>query len=133
LSCFFNFCQTKKVDNNEDRKYNALHCAREAWCNLEDGVRLERRVYVNILYDLYAPLLTERQRNVYEMCYFSDWSLSEVAESSGVSRQAIHILLGRTTERLLAFENELGIAARLERLESRIKELELRISEMSEE
>ena len=88
---------------------------------------------MNILYDLYAPLLTERQRNVYEMCYFSDWSLSEIAENSGVSRQAIHILLSRTTERLIAFEGQLGIAARLERLESRIEELKLRISEKNEE
>jgi len=99
------------------------------WWDLEDRVRLERRVYVNTLYDLYAPLLTERQRGVYEMCYFSDWSLSEIAESLGVSRQAIHTLVSRTAERLLEIESELGIAARIERLESRIKELESRVSE----
>lgn len=100
---------------------------------LDDGVRLERRVYVNVLYDLYGPLLTERQRKVYEMRYFSDWSLSEIAVTLEISRQAVHILVNRTVERLLMFENELGIAARLERLESRIEELESLVSEKKSE
>ena len=93
----------------------------------DDGVRLERRVYMNALYDLYGPLLTERQRKVYEMRYFSDWSLGEAAETLEITRQAVHILVNRTAERLLKFENELGVAARLECLENRIKELESRI------
>ena len=96
---------------------------------LDDGVRLERRVYVNALYDLYGPLLTERQRKVYEMCCFSDLSFSETAETLEITRQAVHILVNRTVERLLKFEDELGIAARLERLENRIKELELRMDD----
>ena len=94
---------------------------------VDDGVRLDRRVYLNVLYDLYGPLLTERQKKVYEMRYFSDWSLSEIAEALKITRQAVHILANRTTERLLKFEQELGIAARLERLENRIKELESRM------
>ena len=100
---------------------------------LDDGVRLERRVYVNVLYDLYGPLLTERQKRVYEMRYFSDLSLSEIAESLEVTRQAVHILVNRTAERLLMFENELGIAARLESLESRIEELESLVSDKKNE
>ena len=90
----------------------------------DDGVRLERRVYVNVLYDLYGPLLTERQRRVYEMHCFSDWSLSEIAEALKITRQAVHILVIKTAEKLLKLEQELGIASRLERLENRIKELE---------
>ena len=93
------------------------------------GVCLERRVYVNALYDLYGPLLTERQRKVYEMRYFSDWSLGEIAETLEITRQAVHILVNRTVERLLRFEQELSVASRLERLENRIKELESRISD----
>ena len=95
---------------------------------LDDGVRLERRVHVNVLYDLYGPLLTERQRKVYEMCCFSDLSLSETAGTLGITRQAVHILVNRTAERLLTLEQELGFAARLERLENRVKELESHIN-----
>lgn len=90
---------------------------------LDDGARLERRVYINALYDLYSPLLTERQRNVYEMRCFSDFSLAEIAETLEITRQAVHILVNRTEERLLALEKILGFAVRLERLENRIEEL----------
>jgi predicted DNA-binding protein YlxM (UPF0122 family) len=93
---------------------------------LDDGERLEQRVYVNSLYDLYGPLLTERQRNVYEMRCFSDLSLVEVASALNISRQAVYILVNRTAERLLALEKTLGFAARVERLLQRIKELESR-------
>ncbi|MDR2523564.1 MAG: hypothetical protein LBC93_07715 [Synergistaceae bacterium] len=96
---------------------------------LDDGARLEQRVYVNGLYDLYAPLLTARQRNVYEMRCFSDFSLAEAAEALGVSRQAVHILVNRTMERLLALERDLGFAARLRDMQERIKELEARCGE----
>ena len=90
---------------------------------VDDGERLERRVHINDLYDLYGPLLTERQRSVYEMRYFSDFSLAEAAESLGITRQAVHILVNRTAERLLALEKSLGFAARVKDLEKRIREL----------
>jgi len=99
---------------------------------LDDGVRLERRVYVNVLYDLYAPLLTERQRKVYEMRYFSDLSFSEIGEALEITRQAAHILVNRIVDRLLEFEQELGVVARLERLENRIKELESLLGDSGE-
>ena len=47
----------------------------------DDRERLERRMRFNALYDLYSPLLTERQRDVYEMLYFSDRAPAEVAKS----------------------------------------------------
>ncbi|MDR1979158.1 MAG: DNA-binding protein [Synergistaceae bacterium] len=99
----------------------------------DDSTRLDRRIHVNVLYDLYAPLLTKRQRDVYEMRYFSDLSLAEIAESLGVTRQAVHILVNRTAERLLALERALGFAAQLECLENRIKELEAEKAEKKAE
>jgi predicted DNA-binding protein YlxM (UPF0122 family) len=81
--------------------------------SLDDGLRLDRRVYVNALYDFYAPLLTQRQRDVYEMRRFSDLSLTEIAETLEITRQAVHILVNRTEERLLALEKDLGFAAQM--------------------
>ena len=93
---------------------------------LNDGERLERRVYLNSLYDFYFPLLTERQRDVYEMLYFADLAPTEVARSLGVSRQAVHILERRVMERLEAIEGELHFSETTRRLEERIHELEAR-------
>lgn len=89
-----------------------------------EGERLERRMHLNNLYDLYSPLLTERQRNVYEMLYFSDLTPTEIAKSLNISRQAVHILVRRITEKLETIEDSLGFASRVKRLEQRIKELE---------
>jgi predicted DNA-binding protein YlxM (UPF0122 family) len=93
---------------------------------VNDEVRFEQRIQVNALYDLYAPLLTQRQRDVYEMRCLSDFSLAEAAEALGITRQAVHILAGRAEEKLLTLEKTLGLAARIERLNNRIKELESR-------
>ncbi|MDR2529512.1 MAG: DNA-binding protein [Synergistaceae bacterium] len=93
---------------------------------LDDGARLEQRVYVNGLYDLYAPLLTKRQRDIYEIRYFSDLSLAEAASALCISRQAVHILVNRTVNRLLTLEKDLGFAARLRDMQERISELEAR-------
>jgi UPF0122 protein STH1464 len=90
----------------------------------DDRERLERRMRFNALYDLYSPLLTERQRDVYEMLYFSDLAPAEVAKSLGITRQAVHILVRRTMDRLDAIERDLKFAEIVERLEGRIRELE---------
>jgi len=71
---------------------------------------LERRVLLNQFYDHYKPLLTEKQREVYEMHEFSDLSLSEIAEHCGKSRQAVHDLLFRTRSKLEMLEKKLGLA-----------------------
>ena len=93
----------------------------------DDKERLERRIRFNTLYDLYSPLLTERQRDVYEMLYFSDLAPAEVAKSLGVTRQAVHILDGRIRERLETIERELCFAGIVDRLEGRIRDLEARL------
>lgn len=40
-----------------------------------------------LLYDFYGELLTEHQRNIYEDVVLNDYSLSEVAQDQGISRQ----------------------------------------------
>ena len=76
---------------------------------------LERRLLLNQFYDHYKPLLTEKQREVYEMHEFSDLSLSEIAEHYGKSRQAVYDLLFRTRSKLEMLENKLGLARREEK------------------
>lgn len=90
----------------------------------KDKERLERRVYMNLLYDFYSPLLTDYQRNVYEMLCFSDMAPAEVARSLGISRQAVHILERRIMKRLEDIEKELHFAETTHRLEEQIRKLE---------
>ena len=73
---------------------------------------LESRVRRGRLYDLYRGVLTEKQRQAYELHDLEDWSLSEVARSLDVSRQGAHDLILRARERLDALEEQLGIEGR---------------------
>ena len=53
-----------------------------------------------LLYDFYGELLTEHQRRVYEDVVLNDYSLSEIAQDQGISRQGIHDLVKRSTKTL---------------------------------
>jgi len=62
-----------------------------------------------ILYDLYASLLTERQRQALDMFYCEDFSLAEVGETMAVSRQAAHDLIRRAEKQLEHYESRLKL------------------------
>ena len=71
-----------------------------------------KRIYVDQLYDLYSPLLTEKQREAWELHKFSDLSLAETAEKMGTSRQAVFDLISRSRDRLEELEGLLGFFKR---------------------
>lgn len=75
----------------------------------DEQAHLERRVLINSLYDNYKALLTDKQREIYELHEFSDLSLGEIAEQKGISRQAVHDLLTRTQRKLEDLEKKLGL------------------------
>ncbi|RKJ76617.1 DNA-binding protein [Pyramidobacter sp. CG50-2] len=78
---------------------------------------MERRIQLSRLYDLYGPLLTERQRRVYEMHDLDDLSLSEIADDLGISRQGVSDQLQRARDRLDEIETLLGHAESFRRIE----------------
>jgi hypothetical protein len=70
---------------------------------------LERTIRMNALYDLYGCLLTPKQREYFEYYYSEDYSLSEIADLLGVSRNAVHDQLRIVTTHLEEFEEKLGL------------------------
>lgn len=63
-----------------------------------------------LLFDFYGPLLTEKQREIYDYAFGEDMSLGEIAETCGVSRQAVHDMVRRTGRILEEYEAKLGLA-----------------------
>lgn len=70
---------------------------------------MEKATRLASLYDVYAMLLTERQREWTELHYFEDLSLAEIAEQFGVTRQAVHDNLRRAEEQLESYERVLHL------------------------
>lgn len=94
---------------------------------------LERLVRLSLLFDFYGPLLTERQRRFLELHYHEDWSLGEIAQHFGVSRQAVHDLLRRAEQALDSYEARLGLVERFWEQRRAVEELEATLSALREQ
>lgn len=85
---------------------------------------MEERDYLIILYDFYSGLLTDKQREAFEDYYFSNLSLGEIAENTGLSRNAIHKNIKTTEEKLMFYEETLELYKKKKMLEEIIKEID---------
>ncbi|NLM26121.1 MAG: YlxM family DNA-binding protein [Firmicutes bacterium] len=70
---------------------------------------MEKTIRMNLLFDFYGPLLTERQQDIYQMYFCEDLSLSEVGEQLDISRQAVYDVLKRSSATLEEFEAKLKL------------------------
>ncbi len=82
---------------------------------------MEEYIYYNELYDCYKELLTEKQQNYFEDYYFSNLSLSEIAENYNVSRNAVHKQLQITINKLKEYEKKLNLYKKKEKLNNIIE------------
>ena len=65
-------------------------------------------VSMTLLFDYYGELLTEKQKTYFDLYYNQDFSLAEIAEEEGVSRQGVYDALSRTENILRKFEEKTG-------------------------
>jgi len=80
-----------------------------------------------MLYDFYGILLSERQREVFDLYHEENFSLSEIAYSLGVSRQAVHISLNKARRELEEYEEKLGLIAKHAEYEKVQSEIETKV------
>ena len=81
---------------------------------------MEKIVMQTYLYDFYGELLTEHQRSVYEDFVLNDFSLSEIAQEAGISRQGVHDLVKRCDRILEGYEEKLHLLERFLRTKEKI-------------
>ena len=65
-----------------------------------------------MLFDYYGSMLTDKQRDCFDMRYNQDLSLGEIGEALGVSRQAVCDNLARTEALLRRMEENIGCVRR---------------------
>ncbi len=64
---------------------------------------------INLLYDIYASLLTERQKETLHLYFSENYSLAEIAAEYNTSRQAVYDLIQRALLSMDKFEEKLGL------------------------
>ena len=65
-----------------------------------------------LLFDTYGGMLTDKQRECFDMRHNQDLSLGEIADELGVSRQAVNDNLSRTEALLRRMEENIGCVKR---------------------
>ena len=73
---------------------------------------MDDALHMALLFDTYGGMLTDKQRECFDMRYNQDLSLGEIAEMMGVSRQAVNDNLKKTEALLRRMEENIGCVER---------------------
>ena len=87
------------------------------------GTVADSRIMQTMLLDFYGELLTEKQRECYDLHYNEDLSLAEIAEQSGISRQAVWDNIRRAEAALQDIEEKTGLIRRFQETRRTLDEL----------
>ena len=79
----------------------------------------EKNLEIGYLLDFYGDILPERRRDILDLYYNDDLSLSEIAEQMGITRQAVRDSIKKTETELLFYEEKLGLRRKLTEAETR--------------
>lgn len=84
---------------------------------------MEKFVEQTLLYDFYGELLTAHQRRIYEDVILNDYSLSEVADELGISRQGVHDNIKRCNKALEEYEDKLHLVEKFVNIKEKIRRI----------
>ena len=67
---------------------------------------------MSLLFDFYGDILTDKQRDFFDLYYNRDLSLGEIAENTGITRQGVRDVIVRASQSLESMEEKLSLVAR---------------------
>ena len=70
----------------------------------------EKNMKFPLLLDIYGSLLSDRRRELVEYYYNDDYSLAEISEITGLSRQGVRDSIKKSEDEIYSLEEKLGIA-----------------------
>ena len=94
---------------------------------------MDEILHLTLLYDFYGELLTEKQKQVFDLHYQDDLSLSEIGEELSISRQAVRDQLKRTEKILMDYEQKLGLVDKFQQSREAIGDIDERIEGLMED
>lgn len=86
---------------------------------------------MTMLFDFYGDMLTDRQKEFYDLYYNEDLSLSEIAENYGISRQGVRDVIVRAEATLTELEDKTGIIKRFHKMQDNVAALESIVNDIA--
>ena len=87
--------------------------------------------YMTMLYDFYGNLLTDKQKDLFDLYYNEDLSLSEIADNIGITRQGVRDGIMRSEILLRNTEDKLGLVKRYSNIQGSLDSIQDAISEIA--
>ena len=76
-----------------------------------------------MLFDFYGDVLTDRQKEFYDLYYNEDLSLGEIAENYGITRQGVRDVIVRAEAVLTELEDKTGLIKRFHATRRQLEQL----------
>ena len=96
----------------------------------EDSPVKNQTFRMTMLFDFYGELLTERQKEFYQLYYDEDLSLAEIAENYGISRQGVRDVIVRAEAYMTEIEDKTGLVKRFMQLTPHVEAIERSVAEI---
>ena len=77
-----------------------------------------------LVFDFYGDMLTDRQKEFFDLYYNEDLSLSEIAENYGITRQGVRDVIVRAEGIMQELEDKTGIIRRFQRMQEQFSDIE---------
>ena len=85
-----------------------------------------------LLYDFYGDMLTDRQKEFYDLYYNEDLSLAEIAENYGITRQGVRDVIVRAEAILTELEDKTGIIRRFHKMQEQFGQMETAVDAIAQ-
>lgn len=90
----------------------------------------EKMIEISMLYDFYGQLLTAKQRELLKLYREDNYSLSEVAEEFGISRQGVHDAVKKAEKALHDYESKLGLVRKFTATEEAVSQIDAELDRL---
>lgn len=78
---------------------------------------------MSMLFDFYGEVLTQRQKEFYDLYYNEDLSLGEIAENNNITRQGVRDVIVRAEAILTDLEEKTGLIKRFHTMQTQLQQL----------
>ncbi len=93
----------------------------------------DQPVKISLLLDFYGDILSPKQQEAMELFYNNDFSLSEISDNTGITRQGIRDRIQKAEGILVELESKLHLVERFGNAKEDLEYIITRIEQVSEQ